>query len=171
MIFTFNPAQKTALVQQRALEKLAAAQEMVSKGKVNLAEEAFTEYSQKLSEAQAYLAQVKDANSGPAQQLQKGMAKTYAANIRVISELLGMLPEKAVSKLADQVARSMEKTVATMDQVDKKQVESVLKKDTQNLKGKLDKEANATLGFHKISKYRELIAFNLIDRLSVRTRK
>ncbi len=142
LVFTFNPAQKTALVQHRALEKLAAAQEMAIKGKPDLAEKAFAEYTEKVNEVQIYLGQLKDTNTGSAQQLQTGLAKTYAANIQVISELLDKLPAKTVSKLADNVARSMEKTVAKMDQADKKQVESVLQKDSQKLKGKLDEQAN-----------------------------
>ncbi|MHB1653245.1 MAG: DUF5667 domain-containing protein [Desulfitobacteriaceae bacterium] len=142
LVFTFDPAQKTALVQHRALEKLAAAQEMAIKGKPDLAEKAFAEYSEKVNEVQIYLGQLKDANTGSAQQLQTGLAKTYAANIQVISELLDKLPAKTVSKLADNVVRSMEKTVAKMDQADKKQVESVLQKDSQKLKGKLDEQAN-----------------------------
>lgn len=123
VFLTFDPVKKAALEENQALQKLAAARDMVEKGKPELAQKSMSEYSQKVQEAQKFLEQIKDPNSTTAQTLQKAMAQTDAQNLQVLSGLLDKLPAQAAEKLAGNIVRSMEKVVAKMTDEQKKQVQ------------------------------------------------
>ena len=111
LALTFNPAQKASVVQQQALQNLAAAEAMEQNGKTNLAQKALTDYSNKISQAEAFLTQVNKPNSDTAQALETGLAQTSAKNIAVLSELLDKLPPQAAQKVALNIVRSLEKDV------------------------------------------------------------
>lgn len=124
VFLTFDPVKKVALEENQALQKLAAAQKMVEKGKPELAQKALGEYTEKVQETQKFFEQIKDPNSATAQTLQKAMAQVDANNIQVLSGLLDKLPPQAAEKLAVNIVRSMEKAVAKMTDEEKKQVKT-----------------------------------------------
>lgn len=111
LALTFNPVQKASLAEQQALQKLAAAEAMAKKGKADLAQKTLNEYSDKISQAETFLTQIKDPNSDTAKALEIGLAQTSAANIAVLSGLLDKLPPQAAQKVALNVVRSLEKVV------------------------------------------------------------
>lgn len=139
---TFDSGQKAVLAEQQALQKLAGAQEMVKKGDHDQAEKALNEYSAKIAQAQEFLAKVEDPNSASAQELQKALAQADAKNIEALGELLDKLPAQASQRVAANIIKSMEKSVAKMDEAEKKQVDKGLSKTLKEMEGTgLDQEA------------------------------
>lgn len=143
--FTFNPAQKVALVQAQALEKLAVAQEMAAKGKGQLAGQALADFVGKEKEAGQFAEQMKGTQAGTFQQLQAGLAKTYAGNIEVIAGLLKTLPPQTASQTTENVAHSLAKTVAGMNQAERKLVKTAVEQDSPGLKKQLNQAATTAL--------------------------
>lgn len=145
LALTFDPAQKAVLEERLALQKLAAAREMLSKGKEEHAQKAMQEYTEKITNAQEFLSKVKDPASEEAQKLQEALAQTDAKNIRVLSGLLDKLPPQAAQKVALNVVRSMEKAVDKMEPADKQELSQKMNKVAQKVGTNLDQETKEAL--------------------------
>ncbi len=146
LALTFDPAQKAVLEERLALQKLAAAREMLSKGKEEHAQKAMQEYTEKITNAQEFLSKVKDPASEEAQKLQEALAQTDAKNIQVLSGLLDKLPPQAAQKVALNVVRSMEKAVDKMEPAEKQELNKEMNKVAQKVaQTNLDQEAKEAL--------------------------
>ncbi|MDI6879649.1 MAG: DUF5667 domain-containing protein [Desulfitobacteriaceae bacterium] len=145
LALTFDPAQKAVLEERLALRKLAAAREMLSKGKEEHAQKAMQEYTEKITNAQEFLSKVKDPASEEAQKLQEALAQTDAKNIQVLSGLLEKLPPQAARKVALNVVRSMEKAIDKMEPAEKQELSQKMNKVAQKVGTKLDQETKEAL--------------------------
>ena len=139
LFLTFDPAQKVALKEHQALQKLAAAREMVKKGKPDIAQKVMEDYTQNITEAQTLLGKLKDPNSQSVQNLEIALAKADAANIPVLSQLLDKLPQQVAQEIAGNILKSMQQDVNKLSGDQKETIKvgliSTTKKlDTTNLK-------------------------------------
>ena len=144
LVLTFDPAKKASLTQEQALQDLAAATKMVEQGKAEAAQKAMDNYTEKVTAAQDFLAKVSDQSSDSAQKLQAALAKTNAANIETLGELLDKLPPQAAQKVALNVVRSMEKLVTKMDDQDKEKINKQIKITSAHLKDEQVNQETAT---------------------------
>ncbi len=120
IFFTFDTAQKAALMDNQALQNLAAAREMAKAGNTAAAQKALASYAQKVADAQTLVAKLQDPNT--LQTMQSAMAKSDAANIQVLSGLLVKIPAPAAKAVALNIMRSIEKVADKMDDADKQKV-------------------------------------------------
>lgn len=133
LFLTFDPAQKVALKEQQALQKLAAAREMVKIGKQDIAEKVIDDYSQNIMEVQTLLNNLKDPNLQNKQNMEIALAKADAANIPVLSQLLDKLPQQASKQIAGNILKSMQKDVSKLSGDQKKKVIEDLDSTTQKI--------------------------------------
>lgn len=146
VLLTFDSVKKATLDENQALQKLAAARDMLQKGKGELAQKTLDEYSQKVQDAQKILVQLKDPNSKSAQLLETALAQTDTKNIQVLNNLLDKLPPQAAEKLAVNIVQSMQKTVDKMTAEQKNEVKVQIKETAKHMKGdNLDAQATAAL--------------------------
>lgn len=134
LALTFDPAKKTELLENQALENMSEAQAMLTKENPEKAAEALQAYTEKIAKAQDFLAQVSDPTSETAQKLQTALTQTHANNIQTLVGLLDKLPPQAAEKVALNVVHSMEKDMLKMDKTEKEKVGSSLKKTMEKLK-------------------------------------
>jgi len=120
LALTFDPVRKSELSERQALAKLARAQKLMSEGKIEAAEIALIEYSDKITKAQEFLEQVEDPDSEKAIKLNIALTNVNSNNINVLSNLLEKLPPQAAQKLALNVVRSMEKAVKKIEKQEAK---------------------------------------------------
>lgn len=116
----FDPARKSELNQQQALAKLAKAQKLMTEGKTEESEKAFSEYTDKITQAQEFLEQVEDPDSEEAKKLAIALTNVNQNNVKVLGDLLDKLPPQAAQRLALNVVRSMEKAVSKMEKQEAK---------------------------------------------------
>lgn len=146
VLLTFDSVKKATLDENQALQKLAAARDMLQKGKGELAQKTLDEYSQKVQDAQKILEQLKDPNSNSAQLLETALAQTDTKNIQVLNNLLDKLPPQAAEKLAVNIVQSMQKTVDKMTAEQKNEVKAQIKETAKHMKeDNLDTQATAAL--------------------------
>ncbi|GAB6155641.1 hypothetical protein JCM17380_43920 [Desulfosporosinus burensis] len=120
LALTFDPVRKSELSERQALAKLARAQKLMSEGKIEAAEIALSEYSDKITKAQEFLEQVEDPNTEKAIKLNIALTNVNSNNINVLSNLLEKLPPQAAQKLALNVVHSMEKAVKKIEKQEAK---------------------------------------------------
>ncbi|WP_042331629.1 DUF5667 domain-containing protein [Desulfosporosinus orientis] len=143
---TFDPEKKTELLEEQALERMAEASAMIAKGDTEEAEGALTAYSEKLTQAQAFLASLTDTDSEVTQKLETALSQTHAKNIQTLGGLLDKLPPQAAQKVALNVVRSMEKSIAKMEKKDQLKVAKELRKATKGIEdSELSEEDQAAL--------------------------
>ncbi|WP_407314214.1 DUF5667 domain-containing protein [Desulfosporosinus sp. SB140] len=92
LLLPFGPAKKALINENQALAKLEEANKLLQKGDQNGAENCFTEYSNKISQAQDFVNQIKDPNSDAAKTLAIALSNVNTNNIRVLAGLLDKLP-------------------------------------------------------------------------------
>ncbi len=112
LILTFDPSKKASLAEHQALQKLAGAEIMMHEGKTDAAQRALGDYSNKIAQAQAFLAQIQDPNSSKAKELEAALSASKAKNITVLAGLLDKLPPQAAQRIAVNMVRSMAKDLA-----------------------------------------------------------
>ena len=120
LMLTFDPVRKAELSEQHALANLAEAQNLMKENKADEAQVALNKYTEKITNAQEFLAQVTDPSSEAAKNLVVALSKVNTNNIQVLSSLMDKLPPQAAQKLALNVVRSMEKAVTKMEKEDAK---------------------------------------------------
>lgn len=120
LFFTFDSAQKAALLENQALKNLAAAQQMAKAGNTAGAQKSLASYVQKVADAQALLTKLADPKT--VQTLQSAIAKSDAANIQVLSGLLVKIPAPGAKAVALNIMRAIEKVADKMDDADKQKV-------------------------------------------------
>lgn len=146
VILTTDPAKKAALLEDQALEKMAEAETMLKDGNTQEAQTAMDGYSQKLSEAQAFLDKLAASDSETMQKLELALGQTNAKNIQTLGGLLDKLPPQAQQKVALNIVRSMEKSIAKMEKKDQLKLAKELKKAANNVdEENLTKEDQATV--------------------------
>jgi hypothetical protein len=133
VMLTTDPVQKTELLEEQALERLSEAQVMVQNGETEEAEATLQAYSGKLAEAQAFLVTLTETDSETLQKLETALGMSHANNIQTLGGLLDKLPPQAAQKVALNVVRSMEKSIAKMEKKDQLKVAKELKKATKGL--------------------------------------
>lgn len=114
LLLTSDPAKKASINEHQALVQLKEANDLLQKGDQTGAVNSFTEYSNKISQAQDFVSQIKDPNSDAAKTLSIALSNVNANNIKVLSALLDKLPPQAAQKLALNIVRSMEKAVTKL---------------------------------------------------------
>ncbi len=132
---TFDPAEKSALIQEQALEKLAESDEMIEQEKPDLAEEAIKQYTEKIEEAQNFLATLEDPTSEAAQKLQAALEQTNSSSIVVLGGLLEKLPPQAAQRVAVNIVKKMTKAIEKYDRKALKDISEELadEADQENL--------------------------------------
>lgn len=115
LLLTFDPANKVTLNEHQALAKLAEAKKLLEEGKTDAAEACLTQYSDKITQAQDFIDQLKDPNSEAAKALAIALSNVNANNIKVLGDLLDKLPPQAAQRLALNVVRTMEKAVTKLE--------------------------------------------------------
>ncbi|KGK91365.1 hypothetical protein DP73_03605 [Desulfosporosinus sp. HMP52] len=130
---TFDPAKKTELLADQALERIAEAGALIEEGNAEEAEVALTAYSEKVTEAQAFLASLTETESETIDKLEAALSKTHANNIQTLGGLIDKLPPQAAQKVALNVVRSMEKSITKMEKKDQLKVAKELRKATKGL--------------------------------------
>lgn len=115
MALTFDPVGKSQLMERHALKKLAKAQKLMAEGKKDKCQMVFSEYTDKITQAQEFLDSVEDPDSEEAQKLIIALANVNQKNIEVLGNLLDKLPPQAGQKLALNVVRTMEKAVTKLE--------------------------------------------------------
>lgn len=115
LALTYDPAQKAKLNEKHALAKLAEAQKLMKAEKSEAAQNCLKEYSDKITQAQEFLEQVKDPNSEAAKNLAAALVNVNSNNVQVLGNLLDKLPPQAAQKLALNVVRSMDKAVQKIE--------------------------------------------------------
>jgi len=120
LALTFDPVHKAELNERHALAKLAEAHKLMNDGKLEDAQICLNQYTDKIAQAQAFLAQVKDPTSETAKTLDTALAKVDSNNVQVLSNLIDKLPPQAAQKLALNVVRSMEKAVTKIQKEEAK---------------------------------------------------
>lgn len=133
LFLTFDPAQKVSLTEHQALQKLAAAREMVKEGKMDIAQKVMKDYTQNVTETQNLSVKLKDPNSQVVQNLETALAKADAANLPVLSQLLDRLPQQAAQQIAENVLKSMQKDVSKLSGDQKKKITEELNATSQNV--------------------------------------
>ncbi|TGE34510.1 DUF5667 domain-containing protein [Desulfosporosinus sp. Sb-LF] len=114
LLLTFDPAKKALINENHAVAKLAEANQLLQKGDQNGAVDCFTEYSNRISQAQDFVNQINDPNSDAAKTLAIALSNVNTNNIRVLAGLLDKLPPQAAQRLALNIVRSMEKAVTKL---------------------------------------------------------
>ncbi|MDA8228491.1 MAG: DUF5667 domain-containing protein [Desulfitobacterium hafniense] len=143
---TFDPVKKTELLEDQALERIAEAGALIEQGDTEEAEGAITAYTEKIAEAQAFLALLTETDSETTVKLETALSKTHANNIQTLGGLLEKLPPQAAQKVALNVVRSMEKSITKMDKKDQLMVAKELRKATKGLEdSELSEEDQAAL--------------------------
>ncbi|AFQ45901.1 DUF5667 domain-containing protein [Desulfosporosinus meridiei] len=130
---TFDPAKKTELLADQALERIAEAGALIEEGNAEEAEVALIAYSEKVAEAQAFLASLTETESETIEKLETALSKTHANNIQTLGGLIDKLPPQAAQKVALNVVRSMEKSIAKMEKKDQLKVATELRKAIKGL--------------------------------------
>jgi len=133
VILTFDPVEKTELLEDQALERIAEAGVLIEKGDSEQAEGALKAYSEKVAEAQAFVALLAETDSETTQKLETALSQTHAKNVQTLGGLLDKLPPQAAQRVAVNIVRSMEKSIAKMDKKDLKMVAKELKKATKGI--------------------------------------
>ncbi|MCO5385752.1 MAG: DUF5667 domain-containing protein [Desulfosporosinus sp.] len=143
---TFDPVKKTELLEEQALERIAEAGALIEQGDTEEAEGAITAYTEKIAEAQAFLALLTETDSETTEKLETALSKTHANNIQTLGGLLEKLPPQAAQKVALNVVRSMEKSITKMDKKDQQKVAKELRKAAKGLEdSELSEEDQAAL--------------------------
>lgn len=149
VIFTVDPVEKTKLLEEQALERIAEADALIENGNTEEAEVALQAYSEKVTEAQAFLATLTETDSETMQKLETALSESHAKNIQTLGGLLDKLPPQAAQKVALNVVKSMEKSIAKMEKKDQLRVAKELKKAAEGLEdtelSEEDQEALETL--------------------------
>lgn len=112
LLLTFNPINKASIEEHHALAKLAEANKLLQQGKPDAAEASLSQYTDKITQAQNFINQVKDPNSQEAKTLAIALSNVNTNNIKVLSGLLDKLPPQAAQRLALNIVSSMEKAVS-----------------------------------------------------------
>lgn len=133
VILTTDPVAKTELLEDQALQNIAQAAAMVESGDTEEAQVAIEGYTQKLAEAQAFLEDLAATDSETAQKLELAMSQSHAQNIQTLGGLLDKLPPQASKKIALNIVRSMEKSIAKMEKKDQRELAKELRKATENI--------------------------------------
>lgn len=127
---TFNSIEKAELIAEQAVEDLAEAVEIASEADateedadVEEIEKALTTYSVKVERALTFLETVENPESEEAQKLQLALTKVNANNVVVLGSLLEKLPPQAAEKVALNIVRSMEKAIAKVEKMERKQAQ------------------------------------------------
>jgi len=119
---------------------------LIEQGDTEEAEGAITAYTEKIAEAQAFLALLTETDSETTVKLETALSKTHANNIQTLGGLLEKLPPQAAQKVALNVVRSMEKSITKMDKKDQLMVAKELRKATKGLEdSELSEEDQAAL--------------------------
>lgn len=133
VMFTVDPVAKTELLEDQALERMAEAQALIEEGNTEDAEVALQAYSAKVTEAQAFVAALTDTDSETREKLETALSNSHANNIQTLGGLLDKLPPQAAEKVALNVVRSMEKSIAKMEKKEQLKVAKELRKATKGL--------------------------------------
>lgn len=133
VIFTVDPVAKTELLEDQALERMAEAQALIEEGNTEDAEVALQAYSAKVTEAQAFVATLTETDSETREKLETALSNSHAKNIQTLGGLLDKLPPQAAEKVALNVVRSMEKSIAKMEKKEQLKVAKELRKATKGL--------------------------------------
>ncbi|AHF08027.1 DUF5667 domain-containing protein [Desulfitobacterium metallireducens] len=133
VILTTDPAAKAQLLEKQSLEKMAEAEIMIESGDTEKAQTAMEGYTQKLTEAQAFLNDLTATDSETAQKLELALSQSHAQNIQTLGGLLDKLPPQASEKVALNIVRSMEKSIAKMEKKDQIELARELRKATKNV--------------------------------------
>jgi hypothetical protein len=133
VILTFDPVEKTQLLEEQALERIAEAQALIEEGDTYEAESALQAYTEKVIEAQAFIATLAETDSEMMQKLETALSNTRAQNVQTLGGLLDKLPPQASQKVALNIVRSMEKAIVKMEKKDQQKVAKALRKATQGV--------------------------------------
>lgn len=144
VILTFDPVEKTELIEEQGLERIAEAVALIEQGDTEQAEVALNAYTKKVAEAQEFLAQLGETETRL--KLETALSTTHAKNIITLGGLLEKLPEQAAQRVALNIVRSMENSIAKMDKKDLRMAAQELKKVTKGLEdSELAEEDEAAL--------------------------
>lgn len=144
---TSDPAEKAALLQELALERLAEAAVMTEEGQTENAEITLDAFSAKLAEAKDFI-ETLDPESDEAQTLVKALAERNASNIEVLGNMImsEKLPPQAAERIFVNAVRSVMKSIDKYDKKTQIQLKNSLKKTTEIMENTdLDEETENTL--------------------------
>lgn len=130
---TFDPVEKTELLEEQGLERIAEATALIEQGDTELAEATLNSYTEKVAEAQAFIAQLAETDSETRLILETALSKTSANNVQTLGGLLEKLPSQAAQRVALNIVRSMEKSISKMEKKDQHMVAQELKKATKGI--------------------------------------
>ncbi|MHB8075215.1 DUF5667 domain-containing protein [Desulfosporosinus fructosivorans] len=130
---TFDPVEKTELLEEQGLERIAEAAALIEQGDIEQAEATLNAFAIKAAEAQEFLAQLAETDSETRLKLETALGKTHANNVITLGGLLEKLPPQAAQRVALNIVRSMEKSITKMDKQDLRMVAQELKKVTKGL--------------------------------------
>ncbi|MBC2721904.1 MAG: hypothetical protein HGJ97_04375, partial [Desulfosporosinus sp.] len=133
VVLTFDPVKKTELLEEQALERIAEAGALIEKGDTEEAEGALKAYTAKVAEAEAFVDQLTQTDSEIKQKLETALSTTQANNVQTLGGLLDKLPPQAAQRVAVNIVRSMEKSIAKMDKKEQQRVAKELKRATEDL--------------------------------------